>query len=296
MKVNNSINLSSRDIFNETTIKLLDPDAKDLAENVTWELINGLSEDKTDLYPITIIGKGPPIILIHGFDSCFLEYRRLVPYLKNKHTLLIPDLFGFGFTPRKNHHKCNLDMIIFQLNKILAHFSKFQQFGIIGASMGGGIAMELARSNPNLINKLLLLSPAGICGEPKRVPRPFDSLGVCILKNKLVRKKLCQAAFAYPDKSVGPKEEQIASIHLSVPGWGLSLAAFARSGGVANCGSPQPNQPIKVLWGDKDRIIKKAERDETKKTINCMHEELSDCGHLPHLDKPEIVSTHWLDK
>ncbi len=113
--------------------------------------------------------------------------------------------------------------------------------------MGGAVAMELARRLPEKIDRLLLLSPAGLTGKRMPVPPILDKIGVWILSQKKVRKSLCKQAFAYPQESVGDPEEQIASIHLQVPGWGRSLAAFARSGGIANCGEPIPHQPIDVL-------------------------------------------------
>jgi pimeloyl-ACP methyl ester carboxylesterase len=48
---------------------------------------------------VAVLGEGPPLLLLHGFDSSFLEFRRLAPLLAGGATLLIPDLFGFGFTP-----------------------------------------------------------------------------------------------------------------------------------------------------------------------------------------------------
>ena len=172
-------------------------------------------------------------------------------------------------------------------------FPQYSTFGLIGASMGGGIGLELARQNLSRINKLLLLSPAGICGKQKKIPRPLDFLGVMILRNKVIRSYLCRQAFANPKISVGCKEEQIASIHLNVPGWGNSLAAFARSGGIAGCGIPQPRQNMKVLWGEEDKILTKSEQEQSKKLLNCSHEEIKGCGHLPHLDKPELVQRKW---
>ena len=92
---------------------------------------------------------------------------------------------------------------------------------------GGALALELARQNPEKISKILLLSPAGLAGKNPKIPWPLNHFGAYFLSQPFVRKKLCRQAFADPKKSVGPAEEQIASIHLKVPGWQSSLAAFA---------------------------------------------------------------------
>ena len=49
---------------------------------------------------MAVLGQGAPLLLLHGFDSSFLEYRRLAPLLADRFQLFIPDLFGFGFSPR----------------------------------------------------------------------------------------------------------------------------------------------------------------------------------------------------
>ncbi len=284
----------NRDSFNEKKDSLIDPLAKNLANKIQWFHLNGISSEKNDLYPVGIVGKGSPVLLIHGFDSCFLEFRRLVPFLENFHKLIIPDLYGFGFCPRPKDTGYGIKNIILHLNKVIEKTTSDRNIGVIGASMGGGIAMQLARENMNKINRLLLLCPAGLTGEAKPVPKPLDKLGVCFLKNKFVRKQLCKNAFANPKESVGEQEEQIASIHLNVPGWSRSLAAFANAGGVANCGLPLPNQQLDILWGAKDKIISKSEKDASIKLVKCSHQEIDECGHLPHLDVPEIVANKWL--
>ena len=160
--------------------------------------------------------------------------------------------------------------------------------------MGGAIAMEIARQNPKRVNRLLLLSPAGLTGRSMPVPPVLDKLGVWFLSQPKVRLSLCKQAFAFPSTSVGEAEEQIASLHLKVPGWGRSLAAFARSGGVANCGNPKPIQPIHVMWGANDRILQNSQKEECINLIGSDFEELANCGHLPHLDHPKIVAERWL--
>ncbi len=296
---NKAINLknqssTAQEQLNNFKDHLLDPQARELANQVQWQYLKGLSKDKTDLYPVAILGEGPPLLLLHGFDSSFLEFRRLVPLLINHHKLLIPDLFGFGFCPRPKDAIYGLEGLIFHLNKILDVLIQESSVGLIGASMGGAIAMELARSNPDKINRLLLLAPAGLTGSKLYIPRPLDRLGVCFLRQSFVRKGLCRQAFADPNHNVGAPEEQIASLHLNSPGWGRSLAAFARSGGIANCGNPLPKQPLHVLWGAKDKILNETQKKESITLLGDRIEELEECGHLPHLDLPKIVAEKWL--
>ena len=159
--------------------------------------------------------------------------------------------------------------------------------------MGGALALELARQNPQKINKLLLLSPAGLAGKNPKIPWPLNQFGAFFLSQPFVRRRLCRQAFANPINSVGLAEEQIASIHLKVPGWQSSLADFAAAGGVSDCGLPKPTQPLKIILGKYDRIIPKNEKEEINRTYNSNIEIAKNSGHLPHLEEPKLVAEAW---
>jgi pimeloyl-ACP methyl ester carboxylesterase len=155
--------------------------------------------------------------------------------------------------------------------------------------------MELARRRPDRISRLLLLDPAGLTGRPQPLPALLAGLGVRFLALPWVRRGLCRSAFADPDASVGSAELEIASLHLRAPGWADSLTAFARSGGFAGCGDPMPTQPIRVLWGEQDRVLDAKARRATAALFPDGLVAVPECGHLPHLDQPTRVRDHWCD-
>ena len=273
--------------------KIIDKQAGNLFRDLNWIKLEGVSENKSDLFPAVLTGEGEKVLLLHGFDSCFLEFRRLTPFLKKNNKLIIPDLYGFGFCPRSSGNKYGFKYLIKHLNSVLDYFSEDQTIGIIGASMGGALALELARQNPKKIKKLLLLSPAGLAGKNPKIPWPLNHFGAYFLSQPFVRRGLCRQAFADPKKSVGPAEEEIASIHLKVPGWQASLAEFAAEGGVSNCGLPKPTQPLKIILGKHDRIIPKNEKEETNRIYKSNIQIAINSGHLPHLEEPETVAQAW---
>ncbi len=273
--------------------KIIDKQARNLFRNLKWIKLEGISENKSDLFPTVLKGEGEKVLLLHGFDSCFLEYRRLTPFLKKKNKVIIPDLYGFGFCPRSSGNKYGFKYLIKHLNSVLDYFSEDQKIGIIGASMGGALALELARQNPKKIKKILLLSPAGLVGNNPKIPWPLNHFGAYFLSQPFVRKALCRQAFSDPTKSVGPAEEEIASIHLKVPGWQASLAEFAAEGGVSNCGLPKPTQPLKIILGKHDRIIPKNEKEETNRIYKSNIQIARNSGHLPHLEEPKLVAQTW---
>ena len=125
-------------------------------------------------------------------------------------------------------------------------------------------------------------------------PPLLDGLGVRFLALPGVRRGLCRAAFADPDSAVGAAELEIASLHLQSPGWAEALRRFARSGGFAGCGAPLPPQPISVLWGADDRILRPPLKRAALALLGDRVSELEDCGHLPHLDQPARVGATWL--
>ncbi|MCP9845568.1 alpha/beta fold hydrolase [Synechococcus sp. Lug-A] len=272
---------------------LLDPQGRQLAAAVQWWDLLGWARP----FPVAVLGEGPPLLLLHGFDSSFLEFRRLAPLLAGGATLLIPDLFGFGFTPRPADGDYSPRGVLTHLEALLAEAAARlgpQPLGLIGASMGGAVGVELSRRQPARIHRLLLLAPAGLTGRPMPLPPLLDALGVRFLGLPGVRRSLCRTAFADPSASVGPAEEEIASLHLAAPGWADSLRRFARSGGFAGCGEPLPSQPLEVLWGADDRILRAPQKKAALALLGDRVKELADCGHLPHLDQSNQVAAAWL--
>ena len=276
------------DFFERTKISLLDPLGLYLANDVKWIKLN---ENWNSLkFPVVIGGEGQPILLLHGFDSSFLEFRRIYQSLKRNFRVIIPDLLGFGFTPRCATNEYTPSKIVSYLIDLLRTLQITNNLKIIGASMGGSTALKLAFESSYSVDKILLLSPAGLFGEPKRIPFPLNQIGASFLGLPQVRKSLCRQAFAFPDKCVGEMEEQIASIHLGCKGWKNSLASFAKSGGFAGTHKYIQNIPIKTLCGENDRILGKKEIEKIRNIEKLNFVGLQNCGHLPHVDLPILAS------
>ena len=290
MNKNHSEKLSELniDFFKSAKMSLLDPLGLYLANDVKWIKLN--RNWNSSSFPVVIGGEGQPLLLLHGFDSSFLEFRRIYQSLKQNFQVFIPDLLGFGFSPRCATNEYNPSKIISYLVDLLETLKITNNLKIIGASMGGATALKFAFENKDCIEKILLLSPAGLFGEPKNIPFPLNQIGASFLGLPQVRKSLCRQAFAYPDECVGEMEEQIASIHLGCKGWRNSLASFAKSGGFAGTNKYIQNIPIKTICGENDRILGKKEIKNIKNIEKLNFVGLQNCGHLPHIDLPSLSS------
>jgi pimeloyl-ACP methyl ester carboxylesterase len=282
----------NRALLERASRTLLDPLGQRLASAVQWWQLPPLAGE----WPVAVLGEGPPLLLLHGFDSSHLEFRRLAPLLAPQHQLFIPDLHGFGFCPRPEGARYSPAAVLEHLQRVLEAVlqrSGAAQVGLIGASMGGAAAMELGRRRPEQVERLLLLAPAGLSGQPMPVPPLLDQLGARFLGLPAIRRGLCRTAFAQPDRDVGPAELEIASLHLRCPNWAGALATFARSGGFAGSGSPLPPQPVDVIWGRDDRILSRPQKLAVQSLLGERITELEGCGHLPHIDQPATVTRLW---
>ena len=286
-KLYNNFNRLNIDYFEKIKVSIHDPFGLNISNDVNWITL----DEKWNLgkFPVVIGGSGKPVLFLHGFDSSFLEFRRIYPFLKNNFQLIIPDLLGFGFTPRFASKEYSPHKIISNLVDIINTLTLKNKLMIVGASMGGSVALNLANEVPGLIDKIILLSPAGLFGESKTIPFPLNQIGAAFLGFPQVRKSLCRQAFAYPDKSVGSMEEQIASIHLGCAGWRNSLASFAKSGGFAGTYKYMQNISIKTICGKYDRILGKKEINKIRKIDQLNIIGLENCGHLPHVDLPSLT-------
>ncbi|WP_410246263.1 alpha/beta fold hydrolase [Arthrospira sp. PCC 8006] len=200
----------------------------------------------------------PPILLLHGFDSSVLEFRRLLPLLANSTETWAVDLFGFGFTQRSPYLTVNP-------THILAHLYAFWQSTInqpvilVGASMGGATAIDFTLNHPQAVQSLVLIDSAGINKGPiagKFLFPPFDYLATEFLRQPKVRQSISENA--YFDKSLASRDAQLcAAWHLQSPLWNRGLIEFTKSGGYGAFGDRLNTiqQPTLILWGKNDKIL-----------------------------------------
>jgi pimeloyl-ACP methyl ester carboxylesterase len=109
-------------------------------------------------------GRGTPVLFIHGLGSSgYMEWRFNLEFAAARHRVYAPDLPGFGRTekPRARYG--------------IPYFTRFidrymedrglRSAAVIGASLGGRIALELALEYPKRVRKLVLVNALGL-GRP----------------------------------------------------------------------------------------------------------------------------------
>ena len=137
--------VSGRQLIERAAVALLDPQGREVAAAVQWWQLPGL-DGGSSAWPVAVAGDGSPVLLLHGFDSSCLEFRRLLPLLRAQNQVFVPDLFGFGFCPRPAGAACGPELVLRHLEAVVDALllrSGAAQVGLIGASMGGSVAVEL---------------------------------------------------------------------------------------------------------------------------------------------------------
>jgi pimeloyl-ACP methyl ester carboxylesterase len=246
-------------------------------------------------------GDRSPLLLLHGFDSSVLEFRRLFPLLSQVRETWAIDLLGFGFSDRPLEFAINPDRIKQHLYHFWQQYLQERSFILVGASMGGAAALDFALSYPQAVEKLVLIDGAGVQTGPilgKYLFPPLDTWAVEFLRRSDVRQKISRNAYADPDRFVTLDAEACAALHLEMPRWAEALKSFTKSGGYPSFRShlSELKAQTLILWGRYDRIL--GLKDATVLAENIPHATLKwidDSGHVPHLEQPEITAQMIVD-
>src|SRR2546421_7738881 len=105
-------------------------------------------------------GDGPVVVLLHGTTSASSIWRRVLPYLARRFTVIAPDLAGHGGSdkPKGDYslgaHASGVRDLLVALGHDRATF--------VGHSLGGGIAMQLSYQFPERCERLVLVDSGGL--------------------------------------------------------------------------------------------------------------------------------------
>ena len=112
------------------------------------------------------IGKGKPILLIHGFLENHSMWENIIKQLAPTCRCISPDLFGHGNSPALGYiHE--MKTYAEALSQLMQHL-QIKEFTVIGHSMGGYVAMELLQLYPNMITDLILLNSTPLDDSPEK--------------------------------------------------------------------------------------------------------------------------------
>jgi pimeloyl-ACP methyl ester carboxylesterase len=239
----------------------------------------------------------PPIVLLHGFDSSQLEFRFLCPQLAPCQQTWTIDLLGFGFSLSPTQVSVNPLSIRTALYRFW-EVAISRPMLLVGASMGGAVAIDFTLTYPNIVEKLVLIDSTGYTNTPAFVQflvPPLDRLGVAYLRwRKLLAIQLSQLSDA--DAS-WLDLLHCATLHQEMPGWQKSMLEFNKSGGYNFLPGriAEINQPTLILWGEQDQVLGIEDARKFAETIlNSQLVWIANSGHAPHIEQPQVTAQQIL--
>ena len=247
-------------------------------------------------------GTGPVLVLIHGITSDSRTWRRVMPYLARRFTVIAPDLLGHGGSdkPRGDYslgaHASSVRDLLVALGHDRASF--------VGHSLGGGIAMQLSYQFPERCERLALVDSGGLGRDVSLLLRaaalPGSELVLPLLaaSRMLDAGRLAGGLLGRLGLRAGTDIEEIARGHATLAD-GEARAAFVQTlRSVVEPGGQRVNAanrlyltqrlPVLLIWGQHDTLIPVAHAHETHTLLPASRLEVfSDSGHFPQLDEPE---------
>jgi len=113
---------------------------------------------------VVAIGKGTPVILIPGLSSPRAVWDGIVPMLAKRHRVYVVQVNGFGGdAPGANLSPGILDGTVGDLHTLIAN-EKIGGAAIVGHSLGGLVALMLARAHPADAGKLMIVDSLPFIG------------------------------------------------------------------------------------------------------------------------------------
>jgi pimeloyl-ACP methyl ester carboxylesterase len=266
----------------------------DWREHQRWVEVDGCPVNTIDL------GSGPPLVFIHGLSGSWPNWLEQLPVFAAEHRVIAMDLPGFGHSPMPQA-EISIAGYARAIDSLLGTL-EVSAAVLAGNSMGGFIAAELAISFPQRVERLVLVSAAGLSTHQEwRAELALPGL------RRFERVVAASAAWAATRSDVLMRRPRLreAALNLVVrhptqlpsavaaeqvrgagkPGFTQALAATIgydlhdRFGEIA-C-------PTLIVWGENDWLISVGDADVFAELIPGSRRVIfEDTGHMAMLERP----------
>ncbi|HET7671826.1 MAG TPA: alpha/beta hydrolase [Burkholderiales bacterium] len=225
-------------------------------------------------------GKGRPLVFLHGASGAPV----VLPFMEKlatRYDVLVPDHPGYGQSDEPEWLENIHDVAYFYLDFLKA--LELEKAIIVGSSMGGWMAMEMAVRDTSRIGAVVLVSPAGLFA-PGAEPADIFLLPQEEMVRKLFHdQKYAQARLAIP--------ETPEAIDLGLK----NRHTTARLAWEPRLQDPflakwlhRIEVPVSIIWGAQDEILPVATAHEIKRLLPKAEMNIFEqCGHLPQVEQME---------
>jgi pimeloyl-ACP methyl ester carboxylesterase len=268
-------------------------------------------------------GSGAPLVLVHGLGGSLTNWLAVGEALTSRYRVFAPDLVGFGRTPLAGREP-GIPEQSAMLARFIAHVGGGAAV-VIGNSMGGLVAVQLAADRPELVSRLVLVGAA----LPRPLRAPIDSavaglfalymtpfLGEYFIRRRTAEvgpeavlratMRLCGVDVKTLPPDVYAAQLEVARARLDMPWANGSFIKAARSvvltaarRGHVHAMLRRIKAPGLLIHGALDRLVPlSVGEDAARVRPDWRLTVLDGVGHVPQLQVPErwlAAVTSWLD-
>jgi len=224
-------------------------------------------------------GQGQPLLFLHGAAGA----RRWLPFMESLaqyFDVIVPEHPGFGESETPGWLDTVGDLAYFYRD-LIDHLN-LDDVHLVGTSLGGWIAAELATANCAKLKSLVLVAPAGISVAGVRWPDMFMWSSEELTKKLFHDQQLAESV---------PKPITEAEVTLALK----NRLTTAKLGWVQRMSNPhlpkwlhRVSVSTLIIWGQEDQVLPLAYGPAYQELIpSASLEIMAECGHLPHVEKPQ---------
>ena len=226
------------------------------------------------------------LILLHGIGASAERWSRVIPTLSRHYRVIAPDIIGFGYGD-KPVVEYTMDFFIDFFESFLDNLG-ISEASIIGSSLGGHIATEFAIRFPRMVEKLVLVSPAGMM---RKSTPTLDRYIMAALYPEYQRVYEVFSEMVYDSNTINQETLMDFVNRMNLPNAKyafmstLSGIRYAPrlTGRLSNI-----TAPTLLMWGENDTTIPLAEYAHQYNEIPNMEElvVIKKCGHIAPIERP----------
>ena len=235
-------------------------------------------------------GRGDPLVLIHPLGAELVVWEPVLERVARERDVIALDLPGFGASaPLQNGALPTPQVLAGSVAAFLDELG-LGRVHVAGNSLGGGVALELAKSGR-------ALSVAGLCtagfwkrplgprpgADMRRLGRALMPVMPTLLRSERGRRLVLRGSIAKPDLVPPAAAERLVRAYVTSPGFERANEAMRSA---VFSGFEQIRAPVTLAWGEHDRLVARPRTTVPGWRSVTLH----GCGHIPTWDNPSQVA------